>query len=148
MSMLRGTAVLPWNEPKIVGFQDEHKGIPCRRMLVRPSRGGSLCHKHFFTNFQTSCLWLLRRLCRRTRLIVCTGLKGSTNILFSNRYISAAIYPIALGECYIERGKNELHFYLLALPLGGATGQYEATRQLLWDSLCRYYYTRNTSIFY
>ncbi len=30
MNMFRGRAVLPRNEPKIVGFQDEHKGIPCR----------------------------------------------------------------------------------------------------------------------
>ncbi len=59
---------------KIVGFQDEHKGIPCRTMLVWPSRGGSLCHKHFFSNSRTSCLWLPRRLCCRTRSIVCTGL--------------------------------------------------------------------------
>ncbi len=29
MSMFRGRAVLPQNEPKIVSFQDEHKGIPC-----------------------------------------------------------------------------------------------------------------------
>ncbi len=48
MNMFRGRAVLLQNEPKIFGFQDEHKGIPCRRMLVRPSHGGSLCHKHFF----------------------------------------------------------------------------------------------------
>ncbi len=65
---------MPRNEPKIVGFQDEHKGIPGRRMLVRPRQGGSLCHKQFFTNFRTSCSWLPRSLCRRTRLIVCTGL--------------------------------------------------------------------------
>ncbi len=48
MNMFRGRAVLPQNEPKIVGFQDEHKGIPCRRMLVWPSCGSSLCHKNFF----------------------------------------------------------------------------------------------------
>ncbi len=58
MNMFRGRAVLLWNEPKIVGFQDKHKGIPCCRMLVRPSCGGSLCHKHFFSNFRTSCSWL------------------------------------------------------------------------------------------
>ncbi len=40
MNMFRGRAVLPQNEPKIVGFQDKHKGIPCRRVLVQPSRGG------------------------------------------------------------------------------------------------------------
>ncbi len=40
MNMFRGRAVLPQNEPKIVGFQDKHKGIPCRRMLVQPSCGG------------------------------------------------------------------------------------------------------------
>ncbi len=74
MNMFRGRAVLPRNESKIVGFQDKHKGIPCRRMLVRPSRGGSLCHKHFFSNSPTSCSWLQRWLCRRTRSIVCTGL--------------------------------------------------------------------------
>ncbi len=33
-----------------------------------------------------------------------------TNILLPNRYISAAIYTIALVERSIERGKNELHF--------------------------------------
>ncbi len=32
MNMFRGRAVLPQNEPKIVGFQNEHKGIPCHRM--------------------------------------------------------------------------------------------------------------------
>ncbi len=74
MNMFRGKAVLPRNKPKIVGFQDKHKGIPCRRMLVWPSHGSSLCHKHFFSNFRTSCLWLLQRLCHRTCLIVCTGL--------------------------------------------------------------------------
>ncbi len=52
MNMFQGRAVLPRNEPKIVGFQDEHIGIPCPRMLVRPSRGGSLCHKHLFANFR------------------------------------------------------------------------------------------------
>ncbi len=86
MNMFRSRAVLPRNEPKIVGFQDEPKGIPCCRMLVRPSRGGSLCHKHFFSNSRTSCSWLLRRLCRRTRLIVCTSLNVlcffEINILF------------------------------------------------------------------
>ncbi len=30
MKMFRGRAVLPRNKPKIAGFQDEHKGIPCR----------------------------------------------------------------------------------------------------------------------
>ncbi len=74
MNMFRCRALLPQNEPKIVGFQDEHKGIPSRRMLVRPSRSGSLCHKHFFSNSRTSCSWLPWRLCRRTRSIVCTGL--------------------------------------------------------------------------
>ncbi len=82
MNMFRGRAILPWNEPKIVSFQDEHKGIPCHRMLVQPSRGGSLCYKHFFSNSRTSCLWLLRRLCRRTRSIVCTGLYSSSNFQF------------------------------------------------------------------
>ncbi len=77
MNMFRGRAVLPRNEPKIVGFQDKRKGIPCRRMLVRPSCGGSLCHKHFFANFRTSCSWLPWRLCRRICLIVCTGLMTS-----------------------------------------------------------------------
>ncbi len=77
MNMFRGRAVLTQNEPKIIGFQDEHKGIPCHRILVRPSRGGSLCHKHFFSNFRTSCLWLPQRLCHRTRLIVCTSLNAS-----------------------------------------------------------------------
>ncbi len=74
MNMFRGRAVLPRKEPKIVGFQDEHKGIPCPRILVWPSRIGSLCHKHFFANSRTSCSWLPWRLCRRTRFIVCTGL--------------------------------------------------------------------------
>ncbi len=73
MNMFQGRAVLLRNAPKIVGFQDEHKGIPCSRMLVRPRRGGSLCHKHFFANFRKSCSWLPRRLCRRTRFIACTG---------------------------------------------------------------------------
>ncbi len=74
MNMFLGRAVLPWNKPKIVGFQDEHKDIPCRRMLTRPSRGGSLCCEHFFSNSRTSGSWLSRRLCRRTRSTVCTGL--------------------------------------------------------------------------
>ncbi len=51
MNMFRGRAVWPRNEPKIVGFQDEHKGIPCPRMLVRPRRGGSLCQLAFFRKF-------------------------------------------------------------------------------------------------
>ncbi len=52
MNMFRGRAVLPRNEPKIVGFQDEHEGIPCPRMLVQPSRSGSLCHKNFLQIFE------------------------------------------------------------------------------------------------
>ncbi len=85
MNMFRGRVVLSWNEPKIVGFQDEHKGISCCRILVRPSCGGSLCHKHFFSNSQTSCSWLSQQLCRRTRLIVCTGLYPShTEFVFQN----------------------------------------------------------------
>ncbi len=75
MNMFQGRVVLPRNEPKIVSFQDEHKGIPCHRMLVQLSHSGSLCHKHFFSNSQTSCSWLPRWLCRRTRSIVCTSLK-------------------------------------------------------------------------
>ncbi len=70
MNMLRGRAVLQRNEPKIVSFQDEHKGIPCPRMLVSPSCSGS-----FFANFRTSYLWLPWWLCCRTRFIVCTGLQ-------------------------------------------------------------------------
>ncbi len=91
MNMFGGRAVLPRNETKIVGFQDEHKGIPCRRMLVRPSRGGSFCHKHFFSNSRTSCSWLLRRLCRRTRSIVCTVLNNTTSAYSSQcRYFAIA----------------------------------------------------------
>ncbi len=86
MNMFRSRAVLPQNEPKIVGFQDEHKGIPCPRMLVRPSHGGSLCHKHFFANFRTSCSWL----CRRTRFLVCTGL--NKNALWNMKSASHCNY--------------------------------------------------------
>ncbi len=82
MNIFRGRAVLLRNKPKIVGFQDEHKGIPCRRMLVWPSCGGRLCHKHFFSNFWTSCSWLPQRLRCRTRLIVCTGLYTNINLFF------------------------------------------------------------------
>ncbi len=73
MNMFRGRAVLPWNEPKF-RFSGRTQSIPCRRMLVQLSRGGSLSHKHFFSNSRTSCLWLPRRLCRRTRSIVCISL--------------------------------------------------------------------------
>ncbi len=82
MNMFRGRTVLLRNELKIVGFQDEHIGVPCCRMLVRPSRSGSLCHKHFFSNFRTSCSWLPWRLCRRTRSIVCTGLNKNELSVF------------------------------------------------------------------
>ncbi len=67
MNMFRDRAVLPRNDPKIVRIQDQHKDIPCRRMLVqpipchrmlvRPSWDGSLCHKHFFSNSQVGSRW-------------------------------------------------------------------------------------------
>ncbi len=105
--MFRGRAVLPRNEPKIVGFQDEHKGIPCPRMLIRPSHGGSLCHKHFFANFWTSCSWLPWRLCRRTRFIVCTGLY----CILSELHFHRSINLFCMGNLLYLVGNQTFHHF-------------------------------------
>ncbi len=118
MNMFRGRVLLLWNEPKIVGFQDEHKGIPCRRMLVWPSPSGSLCHKHFFSNSRTSCSWLPRQLYRRTRSIVCTSLytfvwvarrTTSVPITYSTRH-SWCSHSKRFFEHMSKGTNNDLHY--------------------------------------
>ncbi len=66
-------------------------------LIIREDLHQSLCKLEEQTNISQS----------RLHWIVC---RGSTNILFSNRYISVAIYPIVLVGRSIKRGKNELYF--------------------------------------
>ncbi len=94
---------------KLSVFRTNTKGIPCYRILVRPSCSGSLCHKHFFANFRTSCSWLPRRLCRRTRFIVCTGLKASSAVPRGPRFWRSALAQKKLLERNPFTGKLGWH---------------------------------------